>query len=286
MRTDWNGLVLRLALLLCLSGLFAVSTALAEESTGEGTAGVYDIRIEPLTVADCARCHYSHYNRLRDNGAKHGQVVCMDCHEQFHVYNPVKNNFAEIMPKCSSCHDAPHGDADEVRTCLGCHADPHQPLASIPDPAELDDRCAFCHTAVADSLQAKPTKHTEQNCSACHSEKHGRKPDCNECHESHSPMVVMGTADCLACHPVHTPLEIAYPADQNNQLCAGCHADPYQLLTDKQTKHSAFSCAKCHPSHGQLMACSECHGEPHNLAIHEKFPVCGSCHNIAHDLEK
>jgi predicted CXXCH cytochrome family protein len=270
--------IIGMACVAFLLGGLPVRSAVAEN--------VYDIAITPLTVADCGSCHSSHFNRIKNNGAKHSGVVCTECHEIFHAYNPLRNNYAQIMPKCSSCHDAPHGQAEAVLKCLDCHQDPHQPLVSIPVPANLEGQCRICHSRVAASLQEKPSMHTEQECSSCHSEKHGRIPQCSECHESHSPAVQLATADCLACHPVHTPLQITYPIDQNKEVCGGCHADPYQQLAVKQTKHSALTCAKCHPRHGLIPACQECHGLPHGKNIHEKYKVCGTCHNIAHDLEK
>jgi predicted CXXCH cytochrome family protein len=264
-------------------GVMLPSQALSAEPDVENK---YTATIQPLTLEDCGRCHTSHYSWLRDNGAKHQTVVCTDCHQVFHAYNPLRNNYAEIMPKCSSCHDAPHGIAKPVMQCLNCHSNPHQPLASIPDPAVLKDRCRLCHETVAASLQAEKSKHTEQECSSCHSEKHGRIPQCSECHENHSPMAVLETPDCLACHPVHTPLQITYPLNQPKEVCAGCHEVPYQQLQDHQTKHSELTCAKCHPAHGQLPACQECHGEPHGAAIHEKYGVCGECHGVAHDVQR
>ena len=268
---------------------FVSGQALAEEEPSVNN--VYDleskaIEVKPLTLVDCARCHTAQFNWLLNNGAKHQGVVCTDCHEVFHAYNPRRNNYADIMPKCSSCHDAPHGSTEPVTKCLDCHTNPHQPLASIPVPADLEGRCQFCHTEVAASLQAEPSMHTEQECSSCHSKKHGRIPVCSECHENHSPMAVLDTPDCLGCHPVHTPLRISYPADQPKEVCAGCHDEAYELLQARTTKHSAFSCAKCHPEHGYLPACMDCHGKPHNQAIHEKYAECGHCHGIAHDVAR
>jgi hypothetical protein len=52
----------------------------------------------------------------------------------------------------------------------------------------------------------------------------------------------------LSCHPVHTPLQISYPVTQAKEVCAGCHDQAYQLLQKHQTKHSALTCAKCHPT--------------------------------------
>jgi len=280
-----NGLsyfgVVLLAVLLLVA--FAFKQAVAAESV---TGNIYSKEVEPLTLEDCARCHTSHYNWLRDNGAKHQGVACTDCHQVFHAYNPLRSNYAEIMPKCADCHAAPHGSAETVMQCLECHTNPHQPLVSIPVPANLEAKCQLCHAGVAVSLKAEVSMHTEQECSSCHSEKHGRIPQCEECHENHSPMALLETPDCLACHPVHTPLRISYPVTQGKEVCAGCHEDAFQLLQARETKHTALTCAKCHPSHGQLPACQECHGEPHSTSIHEKYKACGDCHGIAHDVQK
>lgn len=257
---------------------------IAAAQTVEGN--IYTGEVQPLTLEECARCHTSHYNWLKDNGARHQTVACTECHEVFHAYNPLRNNYAAIMPKCASCHDAPHGSEEPVMQCLECHANPHQPLVSIPDPAGLESRCKLCHAPVASSLLAEVSKHTEQECSSCHSEKHGRIPQCSECHENHSPMATLDTPDCLACHPVHTPLRISYPLTQAKEVCAGCHDEAYRLLQVRETKHSALTCAECHAEHGRLPACQECHGEPHSRSIHDKYAKCGDCHGIAHDVQR
>ena len=269
-------------LALAVLALFNCRTAVAQE----GDANIYNFEVQPLELADCARCHKAHFDWLRTSGAKHQGVACTECHEIFHAYNPLRNNYAEIMPKCAQCHDLPHGAAEPVSQCLNCHTNPHQPLASIPDPANLEPNCRLCHTVVAASLQAEVSKHTEQECSSCHSQKHGRIPACFECHENHSPLAALDVPDCLKCHPVHTPLRISYPADQAKEVCAGCHETAYNLLSDRITRHSAFSCAKCHPQHGHLPVCMDCHGKPHNPAIHEKYALCGDCHGIAHDVAR
>jgi hypothetical protein len=272
-----------IALLAGLLLAFASESTSAAEQAGDN---IYTMEITPLTLEECGRCHTTHYNWLRDNGARHQGVACTECHQIFHAYNPLRNNYAEIMPKCGSCHDAPHGPAEAVMQCLECHANPHQPLVSIPVSANLESRCRSCHVEVAASLKAEVSKHTEQECSSCHSETHGRIPQCNECHENHSPLASLETPDCLACHPVHTPLRISYPIGQAKEVCAGCHEEAFQLLQARITKHSALTCAECHSSHGQLPACRECHGEPHSASIHEKYNKCGDCHGIARDVQK
>ncbi|MEW6429128.1 MAG: cytochrome C [Thermodesulfobacteriota bacterium] len=262
--------------------LFQAGTAAAQDNADN----IYSVQPKELTIADCGGCHKAHFGWLKDNGGRHQKVACWDCHEKFHLYNPLKNNYAEIMPKCSQCHELPHGSAEPVTQCLTCHSNPHQPLASLPDPEQLFPNCKLCHDAVAQELVAKPSKHTERRCSECHSKVHGRIPDCSECHQSHSPMVAMETPDCLKCHPVHTPLAISYPEDQAKELCAGCHGEIFTMLQASKAKHSALTCAKCHPTHGEIPPCSRCHGDaPHSPAIHQKFPVCLTCHSNPHDLK-
>ena len=261
------------------SGEIAKASEPAEEN-------IYDVDVKPLTSQDCARCHTSHFSRIKQDGGRHRSVACTDCHEIFHAYNPLKDNYAKIMPKCSACHDDPHGKDKAVQQCADCHADPHRPVVAIPDPSNIEMQCRACHTKVAQSLVKYLSKHTDEDCSSCHSESHGRIPGCAECHESHSPAVTMDTPQCLVCHPVHTPLQIAYSDGvENNLICAGCHDQAFNQLRDHQTLHSALACAECHPTHKELMACQDCHGDaPHNPAIHKKYPVCGACHSIAHDL--
>jgi len=250
-------------------------------------AKIYDVEIKPLTVRDCLGCHVSQRNRIQENGGKHRLVLCTDCHRSYHSYNPLHDNYSEVMPHCDSCHNDPHGTEAAVLRCLNCHIDPHQPIVSILDPEKLEPNCHICHPDIAKILQEKPSKHTDQKCSSCHSKKHGRIPDCSECHKNHSPLLTLNTSDCLACHPVHSPLEIQYPLSQSKELCLGCHEKPYQDLKEKQTKHSTLTCAKCHPKHGQLMACQDCHGNNvHDARIHRQHQDCGECHSIAHRLEK
>jgi len=265
-------------LMVCGIADMMVSDSSAQEN-------IYDIDIQPLTLADCGRCHATHFSWLKNNGAKHQGVACTECHEQFHLYNPIKNNYAAIMPKCSQCHDNPHGTAPQVTACLNCHTNPHQPIVSLPVPSKLEDNCRTCHAPIAQLLTQNPSKHTERQCSECHSTVHGRIPDCSECHDNHSPMVTLQTTDCLSCHPVHTPLAISYPETQANELCAGCHEKVYATLKASSAKHSQLTCAKCHPTHGEIPQCRRCHGSsPHSASMLEKFPDCLTCHFSPHDL--
>jgi hypothetical protein len=42
---------------------------------------------------------------------------------------------------------------------------------------------------------------------------------------------------------------------------------------------------KCHKDrHRNVPACTACHAGKHNAQILKKFPKCGTCHSVAHDL--
>jgi hypothetical protein len=51
-------------------------------------------------------------------------------------------------------------------------------------------------------------------------------------------------------------------------------------------KHHEVACTRCHPNeHKAILPCVECHPAPHAKGILDKFPKCGQCHGIAHDLQ-
>ncbi|MBW1824183.1 MAG: hypothetical protein JRI87_06420 [Deltaproteobacteria bacterium] len=132
----------------------------------EQTVSVYDVKVTPLTSGECAQCHMDQFTRIKKDGGKHVGVACTDCHEVYHAYNPLKNNYAEIMPKCAACHDDPHGKSEAVQKCADCHADPHRPVVAIPDPSNIELQCRVCHTDIAQILTKNPSMHTEEACSS------------------------------------------------------------------------------------------------------------------------
>jgi hypothetical protein len=61
--------------------------------------------------------------------------------------------------------------------------------------------CAACHKPQFDKLAAVKTKHTDQNCAACHLEKHKMVPNCKSCHGDKHPAGIMAKfPNCLVCH--------------------------------------------------------------------------------------
>ncbi len=240
------------------------------------TGNPYDVEPQPLTVAECGQCHIAYFRYLKENGGRH-QFDCQNCHQVFHAYNPNRNNWDDIMPKCFSCHTLPHGP--KQTECLACHTNPHTPR-KVAMTDRLTKNCADCHTSPAEQLQQFPSAHTRQGCSACHTS-HGFIPSCFVCHEGHYEAQPL--ADCMACHPVHKPLQIAFKGKVELKTCSGCHESVYKVWTGGQSKHSKVSCVSCHTQHGMIPKCNDCHGVPHSDVLHSKFPDCLTCHLDPHN---
>ncbi|MDX9709857.1 MAG: hypothetical protein RBT64_09925 [Trichloromonas sp.] len=238
----------------------------------------YAAPVEKMTTAQCGSCHTSYFQALKNEGGRH-QFDCVNCHVVYHAYNPNRNNWAEIMPKCESCHTLPHGPTQTE--CLSCHSNPHKPVG-VPLSDRLTQNCASCHAGPAAELQQFPSKHTLVACVDCHSERHGNIPSCFVCHEGHYPEQPLES--CLPCHPVHKPRQIVFTENTELKTCSGCHAGVYGVWSGSQSKHAQVSCVACHEQHAMIPQCSQCHGEmPHNASLHAKFPDCLTCHLDPHD---
>lgn len=265
--------------LFLVTGLFCSGNVLAiEASQIPDESELYKTTPPPLTAAQCGQCHSAHFKWLQEDGLRH-RIQCQRCHERFHAFNPQKNNWAELMPKCSQCHTQVHG-AKHV-DCLSCHMNPHTPR-QVPMAANLASSCGDCHSAPAGELAQFPSAHTQQPCSACHHDRHGLIPSCMECHEPH--VAGQDLAACKSCHPVHKPLQITYTAKDSANTCGSCHGGVYDAWSKTQSKHGKVHCAQCHPSHGEIPECTRCHAAPHDKAILGKFPRCLDCHLDVHDL--
>jgi hypothetical protein len=239
----------------------------------------YEVELTPLTPADCGRCHASVFNQIKGEGGKH-KIDCTKCHTKFHVYNPVKQNWNDIMPQCKTCHGLIHGE--KFAACAQCHSNPHAPKTQMVMTGEAAKACGECHAKVGQQLQKNPSKHTKVDCASCHHSKHGYIPSCMECHKPHSANQTV--KDCLACHPVHSPLTISYAISTPNDVCGACHSAVYGKLKANASKHSTLTCAACHTKHRVIPKCDGCHSKPHGEAMLKKFPNCSACHVSAHEI--
>lgn len=242
-------------------------------------ASPYDVAVAPLTPAECARCHLTIFNQIKNEGGKH-KIDCVQCHKKYHVYNPIKQNWQEIMPKCQDCHGLFHGS--KFASCGACHSNPHAPKTQMAITPEFAKVCGDCHAKEAQELQKNPSKHTQVACTMCHHSKHGFIPSCMECHKPHTEGQTV--KDCLSCHPAHSPMKISYPDTVKNEVCGSCHTAVYKKLSANRSKHAQVACAKCHSRHKYIPKCEECHGKPHGEVVLKKFPNCLQCHVDVHNL--
>lgn len=229
-----------------------------------------------MTNAQCVLCHPKQPQTIDAGGGKHKtDVGCLDCH----VEHPPLGTKA--VPECIMCHsEKPHY---ELENCSSCHSDTHAPL-ELTLEGEITGPCLTCHQKVGDELKKHPSVHTEMACNECHAATHKKIPNCMECHEKHTES--MNFEACVSCHPVHMPLVVTYADDTPSDYCGACHKEALSLLEANTTKHHDLACVYCHKNkHKVVPPCFACHGTPHPDSMLKKFPNCGDCHGIAHDLK-
>lgn len=240
-------------------------------------AGMYAVDPKPLANVQCGQCHTNIYHDLKNDGGRH-RFSCLACHKHLHEYQPLKNNWQELMPRCSDCHTVPHGG--QLADCAVCHHDPHG-VTRIPMNEQVVKACGLCHGAKFEELRKYPSAHTKVPCSACHT-RHGFIPNCNACHKAHYEGEDFATC-ARECHPVHRPREISYQRDVGARTCGVCHGKVYDRWLKSPSKHAAVNCAACHSRHGYIPPCTECHPAPHSRQLLDRFPRCLVCHQDPHD---
>jgi len=230
-----------------LSSLAPVNTSGVKDDLHE-KAELQAAEPPPKTIAECGSCHEREYENLQEFGGAH-QFVCWECHQIYHAEVPESG---EIMPLCTECHDAPHGDKQVA--CSNCHENAHTPLTISTQ--KLGESCSDCHQDQADQLRKMPSAHTEMGCGDCHQEQHGRVPSCTECHDApHGDKQVA----CSNCHEnAHAPLTIS--TQKLGESCSDCHQDQADQLRKMPSAHTEMGCGDCHQEqHGRVPSCSECH---------------------------
>ncbi len=251
-----------------------------QEHLPKQNAALYAADPQPLTLEQCGQCHPKHFSDVKQTGGKH-QFDCRECHTVFHAYNPRKDNYATLMPKCETCHTLVHGKKHSQ--CESCHQNPHAAQQS-PALELLEKICSDCHKNQRDQLVDLPSRHTDLSCSNCHHTQHGYIPSCNECHQPHFDTQTFSS--CSTCHAVHQPLAISFNDNIELQTCDACHSDIFTKWQRTPSKHGDVSCSSCHRAHKQIPQCLDCHTTPtsHSKKLLEKFPRCLDCHLDVHDL--
>lgn len=221
---------------------------------------------------ECVQCHADRVNDIAKAGGKHRNVPCVGCHAGHppEVEKPIA--------QCSKCHLKTRKAHFELTGCLNCHTNPHTPLQIT---FKGKDACLNCHALQVEQLRDNKSKHTALDCSSCH-DVHRKVPQCTQCHTPHSGKISGG---CKQCHNAHMPRLVTYAADIPSKDCGACHKKAADLFSANTSKHKPLECTLCHQGrHRMIPACQDCHGSPHPAGIMAKFPKCGKCHNIAHDL--
>ncbi len=237
-------------------------------------SSIANSQTEPQKKKNCSECHETAANQVRDGGGKHKSVPCVGCH----LGHPPAARKA--LQKCNRCHLKTKKAHFELDGCLGCHKNPHTPLNI--SFADIKGNCVTCHSGQVAELRDHKSKHSAVGCSTCH-DVHRKFPQCTQCHKPHSAETT--AADCKKCHRAHVPKLVTYAADIPSKECAGCHRKAADVLGMSQTKHATLACPSCHKErHRMIPDCKDCHGSPHTSDLMVKFPRCGDCHKVAHDL--
>jgi len=235
---------------------------------------------EATPVNQCAACHAAEVESLTRAGGAHAEyVACSDCHAD---HPPAESG---VIPACAECHAPDTSPHFRVGQCAACH-DPHAPMEVQMDAVSpVKPVCLSCHAGPGKEMEQRPSIHAQMDCVECHAQ-HGEAYSCLDCHAGHSES--MTNAECFKCHQPHSPSYIQYKKGKvEPQLCGSCHADPFTQLENNTTQHSTLECIFCHRrTHKVVLECKDCHGEPHDAAMHRQFSDCAKCHRGAHDLRK
>lgn len=231
-------------------------------------------------VNQCAACHTDEVENLERAGGAHADAVeCVDCHAN---HPPAEDG---VIPECAQCHAPDASEHYRVGQCAQCH-DPHAPMEIQMDAVSpVKPVCLSCHAAPGKEMEQHPSMHAEMDCMECHAE-HGEASSCLDCHEGHTDS--MTYSECLKCHQPHSPSYIQYhKGGVEPELCGSCHADEFTQLEGNSSQHATLECIFCHRrTHKVILACEDCHGQPHDAAMHSQFSDCAKCHRGAHDLRK
>ncbi len=209
---------------------------------------------------DCDSCHqlsqsfssmdFDHDATDYPLRGEHRELSCDSCHGEGADQSFTNMAFGD----CVDCHEGPHGESFEARSCSSCHDEAQK--WTVPD---------FDHALTGYTLE---DKHAEAECSSCHGPDTGPElphASCQDCHADDSPHDETVSADsCESCHNTLSFTDIAFdhastgfeltPAHQVE--CADCHGEEHFVEVPT-------TCSGCHeedrPEHHFDGECTDCH---------------------------
>lgn len=146
------------------------------------------IAMDKNLVASCGTCHTSPQAQLTKFPSAHTKQECTTCHTGH-----------GLIPSCLECHTA-HVPDQPLDSCKSCHP-VHKPKEITYDAsAASNTTCGSCHGGVFKEWSGTTSKHGQVTCAQCH-DKHGKIPDCRQCHAApHDAKLLQKYPKCLDCH--------------------------------------------------------------------------------------
>lgn len=149
-------------------------------------------------TADCVSCHVKQLDEVKKYPSAHAKMPCTDCHNSSH---------GEVAP-CNQCHQIIHTRYINDARCVACHQ-PHSPLRiNYSARSASNNICKGCHQDVGKKLSRGGKGHAFIQCATCHANKHGKIPECWDCHK----------------YGTHSKEKF-----KNGEKCGGCHKDAHVL---------------------------------------------------------
>ncbi|VVB97784.1 Cytochrome c7 c [uncultured archaeon] len=268
--------------------------------------------------AVCIDCHGSKYNATAKGSIlpshTNSSITCIDCHsgngiqariDTLNVVAGAKilNESKPVINQLFQANFSFVNSSNNTRfsllkeNCVKCH-----PESDLKGQMHANNTtcnlCHFAHTKQNINFEAIGIQtHKNVKCTACHGTGTDIQiPSCTQCHEPHVKDATWGNDVCLGCHKnAHIPTRsMTFSGNEPKELCKGCHPSEYQNLTTNGGKHNLLpSCTSCHPAHGVIMECLDCHGDttdefnakhyPHHqnacTLCHRYVAKCTACHN-------
>lgn len=239
--------------------------------------------------SDCKSCHnmdefspataFDHEETDYQLKGKHAEVDCVECHKKTTRNGVDFQEFSDILfNDCKSCHEDPHAKQIPGK-CMQCHTETsfsyfkgqgrfnHKSTKFNLKGSHKKAACFSCHNETSNPKLVFQDKKgvDENNCIACHSDKHEGKygTDCAKCHSEKS-FLALNDMDFFD----HSVADYPLTGKHIEVDCKQCHKESYSKPID-------FS------------ACQNCHDDYHRgeFKVNDSSPDCNTCHSLENGFD-